>query len=434
MSKLMSNVLLTVVLGVLCVLSVFFFNRAAAPQPKILATKGAAPPDYERILERTTQQGLVEDLRQLCAADTRFPGTAGNKRAADYIAATFRSLGYRTLEQPFPIAVPVTHHAALLDATREPLRNLELKPLLPNWFRTCTIPGDGLTGTVVLGSKGLAREFEGKDLRNNLVLLPLGTSWTTVAGMGVSAVLYYDDGRDTVDASWDHHRDASIDIPRFLVTGDDPTRLDGKSVTIRARVDVENETTRNVAGILEVKDADEIIILSASYDSYSYTPDLAPGGQQACSPAILLSIARHLAGEKESHKRSVLLLATSGRAQGLLGAREFVRALGTKERPNQALHEAETDVESYTTQREIARAAHRIAADKGYWALTTAMAEEEYWKEYSEEIHTFFNRAFESTMDGELMRAMETLTQTRVEWVRKNMPVTDAQGGEAPTF
>ncbi|NQT86814.1 M28 family peptidase, partial [bacterium] len=71
------------------------------------------------------------------------------------------------------------------------------------------------------------------------------------------------------------------------------------------------------------EDLDDVIVLSAYYDSMSVVPALSPGAEQACSMAALLELARVL--EAHPLKRRVVFLATAGHGQAMSGMRSFVR-------------------------------------------------------------------------------------------------------------
>src|SRR5690606_15907967 len=125
----------------------------------------------------------------------------------------------------------------------EPVAGVSIVPLLPNWFRTnSTPPTGGIRGTVYRGERGLAREFENIDLSGNIVMLPTGSPWTTVAAMGAAAVLYVDDPAQPAKQNWSHTLEASIDVPRFFVQGTQAAieALVGQEITLHAGQDFEN--------------------------------------------------------------------------------------------------------------------------------------------------------------------------------------------------
>lgn len=432
-NKLIANAILTAVLLVLCVAALVVFNRQAAPQAKILPVEGAVAPDYNAILANVTEEALRKDLETLCEPQTRFSGTPGCKQATDYVAKNLRDLGYQVVEQPFTITVPLTRHAKILDDAGDELEGIGLYPLLPNWFRTPTTAPEGLRGTIYHSEKGLAREFKDVNLKGNFALLPQPVAWNTVAAMGAAAVLYYDDEEKQVGADWAHHMDASLDMPRFFVTGD-VEKLKGKTVTISARVDFTERPVRNVIGMLEAPSSEEAVVVGTHLDSYTYAPDLAPGAEQACSPAVFLAVARQLAGETAALKRTVILLATSGHGQGLFGVREFVRALGTREERPKALSEALAAETEAREELALGRAALMVANDGEYWHAQGREAESAYWSSKPGDLRDYFTDLFVAVVDEDLMAAVEEVTRTRVDWVRDGLRVRDPDGSDAQTF
>ena len=424
MRRLVGNTVLTLVLGALCVAALFAFNRLAAPQPCILPPSGVEPPDYRAIAAAVTEEAVRKDLYALCRHPSRSPGSEGLSQASRFLRSSLRELGYNVLEQPFLVTVPLTRHAMVEDESGRELAGIGIRPLLPNWFRTATTPPAGLRGKVLRGEKGLAREFKDVDLRGNFALLPLGAPWTTLAGMGAAAVLYYDDGKQLAGARWGDHVDASVNVPRFLVTGD-AAALVGKTVTIKARVDLAATATSNIIAILDVPNPEgEAVVVNADLDAHSYAPDLAPGAQQACGVVSLLSIARHLAAEKAGLKRSVVLVATGGRAQGLAGMREFICAIGAREQRERARRQAEAewrDAEAETPPAQLA--AHALARPDNW--LTAVQ---------QPDMRAFLHDLLREVLNQELIAAVEEVASRRVDWVRDGLAVRGEHGGEAKSF
>jgi len=432
-SKFAANLLLTLVLGGLVLAAVVGFNHAAAPQDRVLPTAGALPPDPRAILAGVTSNSVLRDMEQLCKAESRFSGSEGCRAAAGYLESELSSLGYRVMSQPFRVAVPVTKHADLLDEAGRPVPGLRISPLLPNWFRTVTTSPGGVRGRVYAGERGLAGEFEGVDIEGAFVLLPIGVPWQTVASMNVGGVLYYDDGREGIGSGWEHNAEVSLDVPRFLVEGD-ALSLTGKTVQVNARVDFENRPVRNLMAVMGAAGAAELVIFQAHYDGYSYAPDRAPAAGQACSVAALLAAARHLAETPAALKRSVMVLATAGHAQGLFGVREFVQALGVRDIPGKAVDDARRDVEDRAGRRERLEEAIRVAADEAYWSITDPGEEDAYWSRLPGTVRAAFVELYTAALDARLMAALEALTEARVDWVRAGMPVESESGEEVQTF
>ncbi|MBM4031558.1 MAG: FtsX-like permease family protein [Planctomycetes bacterium] len=436
MKRFLANAVLLLALGALCLAALFAFNRLAAPQPCILPPSGVRPPGYRAISVAITEESLGQQLQMLCAEPSRFTGEQASwTGAAGNIVEGLRESGYAVVDQLFHVTVPGTSYAELYADWGGYLDDIGIYPLLPNWFRTATIPDGGLSGKVYRGEKGLAREFKDVDLRGNFVLLPIGTSWATVAGMGARAVLYYDDGKKLAGARWGDHVDASVNLPRFLVTGNAES-LSGKTVTIKTRVEWNEEPVRNIVAILDVPNAEgEAIVVNAYHDAYSYAPDLAPGAQQACGIAALLSLARHLAREKAHLRRPVILVVTTGHGQGLAGVREFIAALGTREGRAEALHTATAAEARALAEMDLAKAAaFALGDERAQWAATTRQFEDAYWASKPPELRDYVTELLKGMLDMDLMSAVEGLTQARTCWVRDGLPVRGPGGKEAESF
>jgi len=425
--RLIANAILAMVLGAAVVALLCAVNRGAAPQARVLPPVGTVPSDYQAVLNTVTEAAVEKHLRALVECGSRFSGQPGCDQAATHIASALKGWGYEVLEQPFLLTVPVTRYARLLDADGKPVEGVTVHPFLPNWHRTCTVPAGGIRGTVYRGDQGLAREFEGRDLRGNFVLLPLDRSWGTVAGMGAGAVFFYqEDAEKPVSYNWHHNVDACYNVPRLFVQGD-VQKLAGQTLTLDVRVDWEEREVRNVIGLLEAKDAQgEALLLSAYYDAYSFVPDLAPGASQACSPAALLAAAEHLAAEAAAHRRTVILAFTVGHGQGLFGIREFMTALGVRGGKAKALAEARVAQAAAVREAETAGAAWTVLGTAAYWEAGSEEAEARYWQdrqEKADDLRAYVEETVKRVIDHDLMAALEELNDARVDWVRNDLIV-----------
>lgn len=433
MKRILANTALALILAAACVLALFAFNRAAAPHPAILPVQGAQPPDYQAILNTVTLASLRAHHERLCAHASRFTGSDGFDAAARYLREELAAQGLQVHRQPFRITVPRTRLVSLRDAAGNAVPDVRLYPMLPNWFRTVTTPPGGVTGTVVEGERGLAREFEGVNIEQSIVLLPAGANWNTVAGMGAQAVLFYDDERAAIDPRWRTHVDASLRVPRFFVQGN-VAGLVGRTVTVAARVDFEERTVENLLAGHEPPAAEEAVILCAYYDAYSYAPDLAPGADQACGAAVLLSSAEFLASESAGHKRALFFLATAGHAQGLFGIREFVRALGFRDNRLQARIEAAREVQEREAEMPWYERVLLVAEDPDYWNASGTEAETAYWEDRPARTRELFRKQLREVLDDDLMQSVEAVTEARVRWVREGMAVSGPDGRPVDAF
>ena len=94
MTRILPNLILTVAIAVTCLAALVVFNRAAAPQAKLLPLTAAEFPDYRRIIAAVNPESLREDLSQLCAGPSRFTATPGCDAAAEFVADELRAAGY----------------------------------------------------------------------------------------------------------------------------------------------------------------------------------------------------------------------------------------------------------------------------------------------------------------------------------------------------
>jgi hypothetical protein len=104
----------------------------------------------------------------------------------------------------------------------------------------------------------------------------------------------------------------------------------GQSVSITAKIKREEETSSNVAGVIEGSDPvlrDQAVVYSAHYDAFgiSASGKIFPGAaDNALGVGEMISIGEAFASLKTRPKRSIILLAFTGEEAGLLGAEYWV--------------------------------------------------------------------------------------------------------------
>merc|ERR1712000_402431 len=132
--------------------------------------------------------------------------------------------------------------------------------------------------------------------------------------------------------------ESHIFIPRFWIRRADGEKLkqeidatnrQGQNLEARLSGEIkwENQTGQNVRGFLPGADPqlkDEMVVISAYYDSMSVVPSIAPGAEPTSGIATLLELARILGSEGFRPGRSVLFVATGAHFQGLSGMRAFM--------------------------------------------------------------------------------------------------------------
>ncbi len=131
-------------------------------------------------------------------------------------------------------------------------------------------------------------------------------------------------------------------IPRFWISKADADFLTnhleqehnaGNQVNarVRGKMTWERRVGQNIRGFLEGGDPslqDELIVLTAYYDSMSIVPAMAPGADPTCGIATLMELARLFSLPEYRPGYSILFVAVDGHFQGLAGMRAFMEGIG----------------------------------------------------------------------------------------------------------
>lgn len=299
---------------------------------------------YRQLVSEIDEQALKETVYDLSSMGSRVVGYPGERQAAEYVRQRFLRLGLdKVEEQLFPVTVPVDKGASLdIPALG---RHYRLHPLYPNLVRTSQTPPDGLKGPLIYAGRGRLHQFNGKNVDGSIALMEFGggSDWFNAVFLGARAVIFIEPERLLRGEAETKFLTTPIDIPRFWISKKDAEELRslmGKTlvgrgaadvagkkldVVLRCRMEWEQVTAKNISGWIWGTDPErknEIVAITAYYDSMSVVPSLAPGAEQACSIAALLEIAKVL--KSRPLDRTVLLVATSGHCFGVQGAANFV--------------------------------------------------------------------------------------------------------------
>jgi len=303
----------------------------------ILAAGQALGAGYVELAQRIDETRLMADVERLAGLGSRVSGYPGNQQAADMVLTEFKRLGLETMVQEFDLPTPLDKGGFLqVDGKRYPVAGA-----WPNLVRTTQTPRHGISGRVIYVGTGRLSDFNGKIVKNSIVLMDfnVGQNWLNAALLGAGAVVFVEPVRTTRGEAEVKFLQCPIDMPRFYLDGGSASEIiaaiadtDARG-SIVSRMPWESVTNRNIIGILPGKNPslrDHAMIVQAYYDSISVVPQLAPGAENAVSIATLLEIARIMAADPPG--RTVIFLATSGHFQAAAGAREFVRLWGREPR------------------------------------------------------------------------------------------------------
>ena len=175
------------------------------------------------------------------------------------------------------------------------------------------------------------------------------TQWINAAMLGAKAVVFIEPETTIRGEAENKFLTVPANIPRFWVSKADADLLlnllndaDAKNsdsnfesqplmVRLNSTMTWKRQIGQNIRGFLEGSDPilkDEMVVVTAYYDSMSVVPSLAPGADPTSGIAALLEVARILSKEEYRPGRSMLFVATDGHFQGLAGMRFFMFGIG----------------------------------------------------------------------------------------------------------
>ena len=175
-----------------------------------------------------------------------------------------------------------------------------------------------------------------------IVLLDFNSStrYINAAMLGGTAVIFIEPETTIRGEAENKFGTVPANIPRFWISKPDgaalremlETNTDADvNVRVRGKMAWERGIGQNIRGFLEGGDPtlrDELVVLTAYYDSMSVVPAMAPGADPTCGIAVLMELARLFSQPEYRPGRSVLFVAVDAHFQGLAGMRAFMEGIG----------------------------------------------------------------------------------------------------------
>ncbi len=164
-----------------------------------------------------------------------------------------------------------------------------------------------------------------------------GTRWINAAMLGAKAAIFIEPETTIRGEAENKFLTVPANIPRFWISKEDAAELrrmmaqENISARLTCTMTWERRTGQNVRGFLEGGDPilrDELVVLTAYYDSMSIVPAMAPGADPTGGIAALLELARIFSLDEFRPGRSMLFVATDAHFQGLAGMRSFMEGIG----------------------------------------------------------------------------------------------------------
>lgn len=283
--------------------------------------------DYNLVVESVNLTRIKNHMSYLSSFSSRVTGYPGCEMAAEYIRAVFESFGLKVQEQYFNATVPVDLGSFIILPDGKIIQAFSM---WPNLIQTSCTPPDGLEGPLIYVGRGELTDFDGKEVENSIVLMDFdsGKNWMIAAKLGAKAAIFMETPYMSRSEAYEKMSITPINFPRLYVSQTDGEYLKTLAnnrvpIKIHAKMMWQLKTVRNIIGVIEgASIRDEIIVVSAYYDSWSITPALAPGADETAGIASLLELANLLS--RNPPERTIWLVALTGHWQFLAGAREFV--------------------------------------------------------------------------------------------------------------
>jgi ABC-type antimicrobial peptide transport system permease subunit len=259
--------------------------------------------------------------------NSRLTGYPGYYKATDYIASELTRYGLKVLKQNYTIVVPVSEGAWIYDNTSK--INVTAYPLWPNGVVASSI---NTSGRIYYVKEGELEDFNNiSDIQKSIILMDFnsGKNWLNAAKLGAKAVIFIEPPETDKYESLDKAASANINFPRLYVNATAGKLLvnlaeKGASIILRSKIVWKEVIAYNIMGILEGEETEDVIVISAHYDSWSVVPDISPAAEDSLGVSILLELARYFSNHKPL--RTLWFVAYSGHWQGLSGANEWVKS------------------------------------------------------------------------------------------------------------
>ncbi|MCX8171698.1 MAG: M28 family metallopeptidase, partial [Candidatus Bathyarchaeota archaeon] len=271
-------------------------------------------------------KNIMSHVKNFSSFKTRVTGYPGSFEAADYIYNFFSKIGLSPEKKGYLIAVPLSRESYIMVGDLK----FNAEPLWPNGVQTCKTPPEGISGRLVYIGDGSYEKIENVELKDSIAVMDFnsGTNWIRAADLGAKAIVFIESDLTSSLESLKKAVPAPINIPRLYVNrsvGEELIKLShlNQWATIFNDMRWEEIEAYNVVSVIEGSTyPEEIIIVSAHYDSWSIVPALAYGAEDALSIAALLEFARYFYENRPA--RTLMFVAFSGYYQATAGSTNFV--------------------------------------------------------------------------------------------------------------
>ncbi len=284
-------------------------------------------PDFSDLGQMINMENIQNHIANFSSFQSRVTGYPGYELAVDYIESFYTNQGLTnvsTMTYPNLVAIDQGTTVEVND------QNFTAHTLMPNSFNTGK--ANGISGTLVYGGTGSYLDLDGKKIEDSIVVLEFNSqdNWINVASLGAKGVIFLTTNDTNRFEAEEKILDIPLNFPRVYIHNQTASNViktlaeqNSQTSRIFSRMEWITVDAKNVMGLIPGND-DDILIISAHFDSLSVIPSIAPGADEACGIATLLELIRVIKDNNITPEKTIMFLALSGHNQEAAGARNFV--------------------------------------------------------------------------------------------------------------
>lgn len=286
----------------------------------------ASPPSID--INQINFSRIQSDVSFFSSVGTRVTGYSGCEKAADYITKSFSDIGLEIQVHEYYTPIPIDSDS-WITVEQGPYAgsNYTAYALWPN-AGVSSASGD-FSGRLFYVGQGTLEELNGLDIQDSIILSDFnsGKNWLDAAKLGAKGAIFIEPFYTIKYEALDKGTLAPLDFARLYVdrvTGEKLKEIAENNGTVAMHVNMkwENKEAKNIIGILEGDNPNDVLILSAHYDSWSIAPGISPASEDSIGISTLLELARFFKDNKP--KQTIWFVAYSGHWEGGIGAVEFI--------------------------------------------------------------------------------------------------------------
>ncbi|MGB9759510.1 MAG: M28 family peptidase [Thermoproteota archaeon] len=269
-------------------------------------------------------------VRFFSSLNSRVTGYPGSLQAASYIIEKFKEYGLIVDVHKYSMAIPYdegSYISVVLPSGKE--TNITAYALWPNGVQT-SFSNRGIIGKLVYVGSGSLEELHGKNLTDSIALMDFNSesNWILVANFGAKAVIFIEPSETNYIESLKKTVPVPINVPRLYVNrsvGSFLKELAEKGVTVEVfpKMKWREIEAYNIIGMVRgEKWPNEVIIVSAHYDSWSVVPAISPGAEDSLGVSSMLEMARYFSIHRP--QRTIWFIAFSGYWEAITGEADWI--------------------------------------------------------------------------------------------------------------